>query len=141
MTIRTHREVPGTLSDLFDWSESPWTMLPFAQGRAFRVEDYVEDGRYVIRAELPGLDPAKDIQVTVDGGTLTIRAERREEHKEPHRSEFRYGSLSRSVKLPAPPDPKDVTASYDQGILEVSVPVAQVTREAQRIEISRPGDQ
>ncbi|HEY7361511.1 MAG TPA: Hsp20/alpha crystallin family protein, partial [Streptosporangiaceae bacterium] len=39
-------------------------------------------------------------RITVDGGTLTIRAERREEENEAHRSEFRYGSFTRSVALP-----------------------------------------
>ena len=61
----------------------------------FRVEDYLQEGNYVLRAELPGLDPEKDVEVSVEGGTLTIQAERHEEHKEPHHCEFRYGSLTR----------------------------------------------
>ena len=72
------------------------------------------DNRYVIRAELPGLDPEKDIEVTVEGRTLTIHAERRQEDKEPNRSEFRYGSLTRPVMLPAKVDAKDVTARYER---------------------------
>jgi len=139
MTALTRREGRGKLPDLLDWMESPWTMLPFTAGAAFRVEDYVEDGHYVVRAELPGLDPAKDIQVTVEGDTLTISAERHEEHKETHRSEFRYGSLSRSVRLPARPDAKDVKAHYDKGILEVSVPVPKAASGGQRIEIQHAG--
>jgi HSP20 family molecular chaperone IbpA len=139
MATLKRREVPGMPRDLFDWAERPWTLLPFASDRIFRIEDYADDGRYVIRAELPGLDAAKDIDVTVDDDVLTISAERHEEHKETHRSEFRYGSLVRSVRLPGRPDAKDVTAHYDKGILEVSVPVPQATSGGQHIEVKQAG--
>jgi HSP20 family molecular chaperone IbpA len=104
---------------------------------AFRVEEMVQDNGYVIRAELPGLDPEKDIEVTVDGRTLTIHAERRQEDSEPYRSEFRYGSVTRSVRLPAKVDAKDVTARYENGILEVSVPVREVKPEGSRVAIEK----
>ena len=114
--------------DLADWLESPWTgPPPFLVAHAFRVEEAAQDDRYVIRAELPGLDPDKDIEVTIDGRTLTIRAERRQEDSGPYRSEFRYGSLTRSVRLPASVDANDVTARYDKGVLEVSLPVREAT--------------
>ena len=89
----------------------------------------------MIRAELPGLDPDKDIEVTVNGRTLTIRAERRQEDNGPYRSEFRYGSLTRSVRLPAKVDANDVTARYDKGVLEVSVPVREATPVGTRVPI------
>ena len=66
---------------------------PFLAGQVFRLEESIRDDRYVIRAELPGLDPENDIEVTVDGRILTIRAERRQQDNGPYRSEFRYGSL------------------------------------------------
>ena len=110
--------------DLADWLESPWSgPPPFLAGQVFRLEESIRDDRYVIRAELPGLDPENDIEVTVDGRILTIRAERRQQDNGPYRSEFRYGSLARAVRLPARVDPADVTARYDKGVLEVSVPV------------------
>jgi len=122
--------------DLADWLESPWTgPPPFLTGQAFRLEEAIRDNRYVIRAELPGLDPENDIEVTVDGCVLTIRAERRQEDNEPYRSEFRYGSLERDVTLPGIIDPGDVTARYDKGVLEVTVPVPEVKSEGQRIPI------
>jgi predicted unusual protein kinase regulating ubiquinone biosynthesis (AarF/ABC1/UbiB family)/HSP20 family molecular chaperone IbpA len=121
--------------DLADWLESPWTgPPPFLAGQVFRLEESVRDDRYVIRAELPGLDPENDIEVTVDGRVLTIRAERRQQDHEPSRSEFRYGSLAREVRLPAGVDPADVAARYDKGVLEVSVPVV-VKPEGTRIPI------
>ena len=89
----------------------------------------------LIRAELPGLDPEKDIEVTVEGRTLTIHAERRQEDSGPYRSEFRYGSLTRLVRLPAKVDPKDVTARYERGVLEVSVPVREAKPEGTRVTI------
>ena len=122
--------------DLADWLESPWTgPPPFLTGQVFRVEEAIRDDRYVIRAELPGLDPENDIEVTVEGRILTIRAERRQQDNGPYRSEFRYGSLARAVRLPARVDAADVTARYDSGVLEVSVPVREVKPEGTRIPI------
>ena len=122
--------------DLADWLESPWTgPPPFLTGQVFRLEETIRDNRYVIRAELPGLDPENDIEVTVDGRILTIRAERRQQDNGPYRSEFRYGSLARAVRLPARVDAADVTARYDKGVLEVSVPVRAVKPEGTQIPI------
>ena len=122
--------------DLVDWLGSPWTApLPFTAAQTFRIEEVAQDSRYVIRAELPGLDPETDIEVTVSGRVVTIHAERRQEDKEPYRSEFRYGSVTRSVRLPARVVESDVTARYDKGILEISVPVAEVKPEGIRVAI------
>ena len=71
----------------------------------------------------------------VDGRILTIRAERRHQDGEPYRSEFRYGSLARVVRLPARVDAADVTARYGKGVLEVSVPARVVKPEGTRISI------
>ena len=128
--------------DLADWLESPWTgPPPFLVAQAFRVEEAVQDDRYVIRAELPGLDPDKDIAVTIGGRTLTIRAERRQEDRGPYHSEFRYGSLTRSVRLPAKADANDVTARYDKGILEVSFPMPTATRAGTQVPIETAGQE
>jgi len=124
--------VSARFPDVLDWLESPWSaMLPFGQTQTFRVEDYTEDGKYVIRAELPGLDP-DDVQVTVESGMLTIRAERREETKQNRHSEFKYGSLTRSVSLPEGADPDKITASFDKGILNVTVPMPAEAKPASR---------
>jgi len=123
---------------LVDWLESPWAGPPqFTAAHSFRVEEMARDNRYVIRAELPGLDPEKDIEVTVEGRTLTIHAERRQEDNGPYRSEFRYGSLTRLFRLPAKVDAKDVTARYEKGVLEVSVPVHEARPEGTRIAIEK----
>jgi HSP20 family protein len=126
-------------ADLADWLESPWTgPPPFLAARTFRVEEVAQDDRYVIRAELPGLDPDRDIEVTVEGRTLTIHAQRRRhEDSGPCRSEFRYGSLTRLVRLPARVDGKDVTARYEKGVLEVSVPVREARPEGVRVPVGK----
>jgi HSP20 family molecular chaperone IbpA len=118
---------------MIEFLESPWTLLRPVSGHPLRVEDFVRDGSYVIRAELPGVDPDQDLEVTVAGGILTINAERREEFTDKHRSEFRYGTFSRSVALPAGADEEHIEALYGHGILEITVKLAeQATDKAAR---------
>ena len=121
MSTLTHRDFRAPFMDVFDWLEPPWTMLRPAASHPLRVEDYVEDGTYVLRAELPGVDPEKDIEVMVSKGVLMISAHRQEETEGKHRSEFRYGAFTRSVTLPEGADEDHIRASYDSGILEVVV--------------------
>ena len=122
--------------DLAGWLEAPWTgPPPFLTGQVFRLEEALREDRYVIRAELPGLDPENDIEVTIDGRILTIRAERRPPDNGPYRSEFRYGSLTRAVRLPASADAADITARYDNGVLEVSIPASETRPKGTRIPV------
>ncbi|MEV1168460.1 Hsp20/alpha crystallin family protein [Nonomuraea sp. NPDC049784] len=123
--------------DLFELLESPWGMLRTAEG-TIRIEDYIDNGKYVIRAELPGMDPEKDVEITVSGGVLCLHAERHEERKEAHHSEFRYGSLSRSLTLPEGVTADDIKATYDKGILTITVPMPEsAKKEAKRIAIEK----
>jgi HSP20 family molecular chaperone IbpA len=90
----------------------------------------------VVRAELAGIDPAKDVEVTVGSGYLNIHAERYDQTETKHRSEFRYGSFTRSLPLPAHVNEDDVTASYADGILEISVGMHKEKKEAvKKIEV------
>ncbi|MBW0012866.1 MAG: Hsp20/alpha crystallin family protein [Mycobacterium sp.] len=90
-------------------------------GQPIRLEDGMVDGRYEVRAELPGLDPAKDVDVTTRDGVLTIRAQRSERSISDGRSEFGYGSFVRSVTLPPGTNEDDIKVAYRDGILTVSV--------------------
>lgn len=120
MSALTRKDGWG-LSDLLELFEPPYPLLhPFA-GQTMRVEEGVEDGRYVVRAEMPGIDPEKQAEVTLSKGILTLHAVRPEDSDGKHRSEFRYGSFTRHVALPATADEADIEASYDKGIIEVSV--------------------
>ncbi|MFD1213176.1 Hsp20/alpha crystallin family protein [Arthrobacter sp. GCM10027362] len=94
-----------------------------------RVEEFRDGQTMVVRAELPGIDPDRDVDISVREGVLHIRGERREQAgekaKSGYRTEFRYGSFSRNINLPPGCRQEDVTASYRDGILEVRIPVPQ----------------
>lgn len=94
-----------------------------------RVDEYRDDDVQVIRAELPGIDPDKDVQLTVTNGMLRINAERRTEEQTEEkgviRREMRYGSFTRSLPLAEGATDDDIDASYKNGVLEIRVPVAQ----------------
>ncbi|GAA0247466.1 hypothetical protein GCM10010492_53930 [Saccharothrix mutabilis subsp. mutabilis] len=97
---------------------------PFGSRHAVHVEDFVENGTYVVRAELPGLDPESDIEVSTSGGRITINARREQETHDKQRTEFRYGEFSRTLTLPPGARADAVSASYRKGILEIRVPLA-----------------
>ncbi|WP_272027668.1 Hsp20/alpha crystallin family protein [Kocuria rosea] len=94
-----------------------------------KVEEFQDGEAMVIRAELPDIDPDQDVELTVVNDTLQLRAERREksEHKDKatYRSEFRYGSFTRTLPLPAGTKEEDITATYKDGVLEVRAPVKE----------------
>jgi HSP20 family protein len=129
MNMLIRRDYRGPFGDMLDWVEAPWTIWHPATGHPMRVEDFVKDGSYVVKAELPGIDPEKDVEVAVAKGVLTIRAERREEATGKHHSEFRYGTFSRSVTLPTGADEEHIDAVYGHGILEVTVHLADKSDE------------
>ena len=121
MSTLLHRDPKTIFPDLVDWFEEPFLTLRPYLGQPIKVEEYVEGDHYMVRAELAGIDPEKDVEVTVGSGYLTIRAERSDKTEGKHRSEFRYGSFSRTIALPAHADEDEVTASYCDGILTISV--------------------
>jgi HSP20 family molecular chaperone IbpA len=132
MPITLRKDPRTVFPDLIDWFEEPFLGLrPYLQ-QPIRIEDYVEDGHYVVRAEVAGVDPAKDLDVSVGAGYLSIRAERSSHVEGKHRSEFRYGTFSRSLQLPADANPDDVTADYAGGILTVKVALKDEKADALR---------
>ena len=137
MTGLAHREYGGLSPDLFAWLEGPFVAARPVAAQAMRMEEYVANGRYVVRAELPGVDPAKDMEVSVAKGILTIRAERHEDLQGQHRSEFRYGTFSRHLPLPITADANDIKANYHWGILQVSIGLhdADVGKAGRRIPV------
>jgi HSP20 family molecular chaperone IbpA len=121
-------------TDVEDWFETEMASLG---AHPIRVEDFREQDKYVLRAELPGLDPERDVKVNVDHGVLTVEAERSEEKHEKHRTEFRYGALRRSVRLPSQAEEDKISAKYDKGVLEVTVPLRQPEPAGQPIPIEK----
>ena len=130
MTGLAHRENAGFYPDLLAWLQGPFVEARPVAAQAMRMEEYVANGRYAVRAELPGVDPAKDMEVSVAKGILTIRAERHEDMQGQHRSEFRYGTFSRHLPLPVTADANDIKATYHWGILQVSIGLHDTDEEA-----------
>lgn len=145
-TLWNQELVDGMFGDMlrnFFTGESAFDRAAEGGSHPMRVEEYIEGDTCVIRAELPGIDPENDVEITVADGVLHFRAERRErtDEERPHgyRSEFHYGSLARSIRLPEGASEADVKASYKDGILEVRVPapVEPVATTPKRIPINR----
>ena len=88
----------------------------------------------LIKAELPGLD-AKDVDVSISGDVLTIIGEkkREEEEKDEHhyRAERYYGSFQRSFQLPTSVQADKVKATFDKGVLKVTLPKVEEAKKKQ----------
>ena len=90
-----------------------------------RTDVFEQNGDIVVKAELPGI-AKEDVEVTLDGGDLVIRGERRSEETVDERAYYRmersYGAFYRRLPLPAGVNRDQITASCADGILEVRVP-------------------
>lgn len=115
----------------------------FSSGRAmaaFRADITDHGDNFLLEADLPGFDK-KDIQLTVDGDTLTIKAERRSEQEEKDKEdnyicrERSYGSYSRAFDVSAV-DTSGITAKYTDGVLRLILPKkGEQTSAARQLEI------
>ncbi|GAB1595956.1 Hsp20/alpha crystallin family protein [Lysobacter claricitrinus] len=90
-----------------------------------RVDIVEEPNRFVICADLPGVDP-HDVEVLMDKGILSIRGERKSEINAQtgrySRVERRYGMFHRRFALPDSADAEGITANGRNGVLEISIP-------------------
>jgi len=123
--------------DLFDrffddWPEvlrRPVLFWPERNLDPMRVEEFTEEGNLVVRAELAGIDPETDVEISIDGEMLHISAERHEEEKTEERDyvrrEMHYGMFRRDLPIPKGTLEDDVKATYKDGILEVRVPLGK----------------
>ena len=130
MSITLRRDPRTVIPDFIDWFEEPFLTLRPYLAQPIRIEDYSEDGHYVVRAEIAGINPEKELEVATGAGYLSIRAERSSHVEGKHRSEFRYGSFSRTLELPPGADTDDVSADYINGILTIKVAIKGERREA-----------
>ncbi|WOX26155.1 Hsp20/alpha crystallin family protein [Streptomyces solicathayae] len=114
--------------DFNDWFNREFPGLPgwrpATAAHSIPVEVSSGAGGYVLRAELPGMDP-DDFTITVDDNLITVSAEHSESTEDKEHSEFRYGSFRRTVRLPATIPADDVEASYADGILTIRVPMPE----------------
>ncbi len=132
---RQSRPLLPELSELFNGLPSLPGLRPFFENHLLRLEDETKDGIYEVRAELPGVDPVSDVEVTVRDGRLTIKAVRTRTSEANGISEFSYGSLHRTLALPDGADEDDITATYDRGILTVSVPLSDAESSEKHVEV------
>lgn len=103
------------LFDFEDFTKTYWRPL---------VDVRENTKEFVANVEVPGIDP-KDIKLTVDRETLTIEGEKKlekEEKGEYYRTERYYGSFVRSFSLPTSVDSEGISASYDKGVLKITIP-------------------
>jgi len=111
-----HRDIDDLFGRFFGRPE------PRLTGGLPPMETYRKDGNYVVRFDLPGVDP-KDLDVHVEGDLLTIKAERKAEEKGPEYRETFYGKFERAVTLPHGVKAEKITARYENGVLELVVPL------------------
>lgn len=112
------REVNRVFDQMF--RGVPATMGTFAPS----VEMKETEAGLTVTAELPGLEE-KDVEISLEGDLLTLSGEKRQEKTEEkegmHISERSYGSFSRTIALPWAADPAQATASFDKGVLTVTL--------------------
>jgi HSP20 family protein len=129
------------MNRLFDdfWREFEGVRTSLAPSSGFPRVEVIETERDVkVEAELPGMEE-KDIEVTLHNGVLTIRGERQSEAEDKHRrvSERYYGQFERRIALPAEVEGDKVTASFQKGVLTVTLPkTARELEDVKRIRIN-----
>ena len=120
--------------DLPGMFHRPVVFWPDRAADPIRVEEFTEEDTLVIRVELAGIDPERDVEISVKDDVLHIGAERREEEKTEGRDyvrrELHYGAFHRDLALPKGVSDAEVKASYKDGILEIRVPMPKTDAEA-----------
>ncbi|MEV0724359.1 Hsp20/alpha crystallin family protein [Micromonospora purpureochromogenes] len=117
----------------FDWTNL--SLFPLL-APSIRIEDYLDGDQYVIRAEMPGIDPVKDVRITFADSELRLDVVRKETTRhDKTRSEFHYGSFSRTIPLPAGVMEKTIAARYADGMLEITAKVGDIKPGAKEIPI------
>ncbi|HEY0522098.1 MAG TPA: Hsp20/alpha crystallin family protein [Stellaceae bacterium] len=140
--LTLHREMNRLFDDVFRGGGMPMAG-PVAEGPAAGAAmpriDVSEDDREIrVCAELPGV-AEKDVNVTLQDDILTIRGERQAEQEDRQRSyhvmERSYGSFMRSLRLPFAVRPDQIQASFENGVLTVTIPKTAQQQSAHRIQI------
>ena len=126
MTLITRIDPFRELASFFEnFAEQPSGKDQLAAGSfAPAVDVYEDEHNLVLKLEVPGVNE-EDMNVSVENNTLTVSGERKFEKEEKeenfHRIERRYGSFSRTFRLPNTIDSEKVDAAYDKGILKITL--------------------
>jgi HSP20 family protein len=106
------------------------------------MEVFERDGEMHVRLELPGIDPDRDVEIEVSGGVLAVSGERRNEEIQEgdgwYRREMSFGRFQRSVALPEGTDAGTLRATYDAGILDITVPLPKEQKTTVKVETGTP---
>ena len=128
--LRDLEEMEQRFNELFSKPFLPatWRRFPLEErGWAPAIEVFEKGDKFIIKAEVPGMKE-EDVDVSVVGDTLTIKGEKKAESEvkgdDYYCCERSYGSFFRSIALPSTVDTKKIEASYDNGVLEVTLPKA-----------------
>jgi len=104
----------------FNDGDSPLTTASFVPA----VDIYEDDQKVILKLEVPGIEE-KDLDVSVENNTLTVKGERKFEKEEKeenfHRIERRYGSFFRAFTLPPTVDTEGIGAQYNAGVLKLEL--------------------
>lgn len=120
------------------------TAIPELPGMAMpKIDVHEKDGELCVLAELPGV-AQQDVELQLNDDMLSISGQKQSEFEEGDRSnkylmERSYGRFERTIQLPFAPNPEDVTASFENGVLRIRMPVEEARR-AHRIEIGSGTD-
>jgi len=126
-------EVDRPFADLFRGLGIPWAFRPWmttTPGRPYlpAADVFARNDDLVLRVELPGIDPHKDVTVTLEDGELTVKGERKAEKevKEDgyYRRESTFGYFERHFVVPEGTKESDIKATYAEGVLEIAIPKA-----------------
>ncbi len=103
------------------------------------IEVKQEKGKLLVTAELPGLGK-DDVKVHIDGDTLVLEGERRREKEEEregyYHSERTYGRFYRAVPLPEGAKVEDTAAQFNNGVLEIAVPLSEVKGKTKEVPVT-----
>jgi HSP20 family protein len=113
-----HRDIDDLFGRFFQRPDSEHSFSNWTP----RVETYRRDSNYVVRVDLPGVDP-KDVHVEAEGNLLSISGERKSEEKGSEYRETFYGRFERHFTLPQGLEPSKISAHYEHGVLEIRVPL------------------
>lgn len=111
-----------------------------AEGAAWipAIEVKEKEGKLLVNAELPGVKK-EDVKVHIDGDTLIVEGERKQEKEEKregyYHSERSYGKFYRSIPLPEGAKTDQTAAQFNNGVLEVSVPIPEAKAQRQDIPV------
>jgi HSP20 family protein len=104
------------------------------------IEVSQHEGSFTVRAELPGLKP-DDVKLEITDDAITIEGERKDEHEETrggrHMSECHYGQFYRNIPLPEGANGEQARARFENGVLEILVPVQEPVNKRRQIPIDR----